>query len=75
MKDFDNETKFTEQQTVTLSKGVDENLLSSDHDASVEIPFQPHELISKSAMSHTLHDMSQYGPKYGSTSSVPKRRF
>ena len=43
LKDFDNETKFTEQQITTLSKGVDENLLSSDHDASVEVPFQPPE--------------------------------
>lgn len=52
-KDFDNETKFTEQQIVTLQKGVDDNLLTSDHDDSVAVPFQPPELISKSALSHT----------------------
>ena len=75
LKDFDNETKFTEQQIDTLQKGVDDNLLTSDHDDSVGVPFQPPELISKSALSHTQHDMSTYGPKHGSTSSVPKRRF
>ena len=43
LKDFDNETKFTETQNVTLQKGVDENLLTSDNDGSVAVPFQPPE--------------------------------